>query len=332
MSPTPARARCARSTGWGGPTSRSPRSGVRSGPFIKALRPHQWAKNALLLAPVLTGHVAWTAGLVLHLLLGFFAFSLAASSIYLVNDLADLPHDRRHPRKRRRPLAAGTLPVTHALAAVPVLLAVALGAAAFLPPAFAPTLAGYVTLSVAYSFWLKRRLLVDVMTLATLYAVRVIAGAEVANLVISRWFAAFAIFVFFALATVKRVVELRDLAARTAGDDADPAAAADASTVRIAGRAYMPVDQQALLSLGTAATAASAVVYCLYVASPSVEQLYRRPDLLWPGMPLLLYWQARVWVFAMRGALHDDPIAFALRDRVSWLVAAALAACVLLAA
>lgn len=300
--------------------------------LVRALRPHQWAKNALLLAPALTAHLTWSAGLIVRLLLGFVAFSLAASAIYLVNDLADLPHDRRHPRKRRRPLAAGTLPVTTALAAVPVLLGVALTCALLLPGAFAPTLAAYVVLSVSYSFYLKRRLLVDVVVLSMLYSVRVIGGGEIAGVTLSRWFVAFALFLFFALAAVKRVVELRDLAVRSEGGLAAALAAGPTSDGRLSGRAYAPVDWLVLTAMGSAASAASCVVYCLYVASPGVETLYARPDLLWPGLPLLLYWQARVWIFTVRGSLHDDPIAFALRDRVSWAVAAALGLCVWLAA
>lgn len=278
-----------------------------SGAVLRALRPHQWPKNLLLLLPALAAHLQPWGPVLPRLAAAFAAFCAAASAIYLLNDLADLSDDRRHPRKRARPLASGELSIPAALATVVALLALSAVLAAALPPGFGAALAVYTSLAVAYSAVLKRLLLVDVIVLAVLYTVRVLAGAAAAGVALSRWFIALSVFLFFALALVKRVTELekRD----TLREGALP------------GRAYRDVDKFALAAMGASATSASCLVYTLYITSPEVGVRYARPDLLWPGLPLLLYWQARLWVFALRGDLHDDPIAFSLRDRVSLLAA-----------
>lgn len=273
------------------------------GPLARALRPHQWAKNALLVLPALAAHVPWTGALLLHLLTGFLAFSALASAVYLVNDLADLPHDRAHPTKRRRPLAAGELSIPLAVLAAGALTLVALALAVRLPAPFQAVLAVYLTLTTAYSFSLKRQPLVDVFLLATLYTVRVVAGAALAAVPLSRWFLAFSIFFFLALALAKRAVELRGAGA---GGPTQPT-----------GRGYSAADLPVLTSLGTAAAGASSLVYCLYITSGHVELLYDAPDALWVGLPILLYWQARVWLLAGRDSMHEDPVVFALRDRCS---------------
>jgi len=287
-------------------------------PLLHALRPHQWAKNALLLLPALAAHLAWTPALGLTLLAGFAAFSLLASALYLVNDVVDLRHDRLHPTKSRRPLASGQLSVATALGAAAVLFvsaaALALGRGAH----FQLTLVAYLAINLAYTLDLKRRPILDVILLATLYATRVVAGATLVDVPLSRWFIAFALFLFFSLALVKRVAELL--------------AVPDGTTGFLQGRSYMRADVPALVALGAACTAASALVYCLYVTGDDVGRLYRHSDLLWAGLPLVLYWQARIWLITNRGDMHDDPVVFALRDRVSYVVLAAFVVTVLAAA
>jgi 4-hydroxybenzoate polyprenyltransferase len=167
-----------------------------------------------------------------------------------------------------------------------------------LPPDFQLALGGYAVLSLTYSFFLKGRLLLDVLTLACLYSVRVVAGALLVGVVLSRWFMAFSLFLFFALAVAKRVSELR-------AQNGDPHAN---------GRSYLAADQYPLLALGASATAAACLVYCLYITSGAAVALYQRPDLLWGGLPLLLYCQSRIWVFAFRATLTEDPVAFALGE------------------
>ena len=287
-------------------------------PLLHALRPHQWAKNALLLLPALAAHLAWTPALGLTLLAGFAAFSLLASALYLVNDVVDLRHDRLHPTKSRRPLASGQLSVATALGAAAVLFvsaaALALGRGAH----FQLTLVAYLAINLSYTLDLKRRPILDVILLATLYATRVVAGATLVDVPLSRWFIAFALFLFFSLALVKRVAELL--------------AVPDGTTGFLQGRSYMRADVPALVALGAACTAASALVYCLYVTGDDVGRLYRHSDLLWAGLPLVLYWQARIWLITNRGDMHDDPVVFALRDRVSYVVLAAFVVTVLAAA
>ena len=282
--------------------------------LASAVRPHQWAKNALLFLPVLAAHKGGSDVFV-PLAKGVVAFCLTASAVYLCNDIIDLPKDRVHPRKRLRALASGALSVRVAAIAAVILLAVAVVLSASLPPAFWGTLGFYVAVSMAYSLDLRRRPVVDVITLATLYAVRVVAGAALVAVPLSRWFVALAVFLFLSLALVKRVVELQDVE----GD------------VTRAGRGYRPSDVPVLIAIGSASTVASMLVYCLYITGEDVLQLYRRPDVLWFGLPLLLYWQTRIWLFTTRRAMHHDPVVFALRDRVSYVIAVAFLGMVLVA-
>lgn len=271
----------------------------------RAMRPHQWAKNTLLFLPAIAAHLRWEASAFLTLILGFVAFSFVASAVYLMNDLADLPHDRRHPTKKNRPLAAGDLTIPAAVAAATMLLIISAIVSFSLPGTFRLVLATYFGLTVAYSLILKRRIVVDVIALATLYTIRVVAGATLLSVPLSRWFLAFSVFFFFSLALVKRVIELKATEA--------------ASEERVAGRGYRAEDLPILLSLGAAAISASSLVYCLYITGNEVNQLYENPDMLWLGLPIFLYWQARIWLLANRQAVDDDPVSFALKDRMSYL-------------
>jgi 4-hydroxybenzoate polyprenyltransferase len=285
--------------------------------WVCAMRPYQWVKNTLLFLPALAAHLSWTPGLAATMLAGFAAFGLAASAIYVLNDLVDLPNDRRHPTKRQRPFAAGRLSIAAGLAMAAVLLGAATEVAMQLPNGFLTVLCGYVALTTAYSVALKRKPILDVITLAMLYTVRVIAGAELAGVVLSRWFLGFSVFFFLSLALVKRVVELEGKFAAEGRD--------------LPGRDYRTSDLPVLVALGAAATVASAVIYCLYITGEDVLRYYAHPERLWGGLPLLLYWQARVWLFAGRQSMTEDPVVFALRDRVSRLSFAAFLLVVLLA-
>lgn len=289
-------------------------------PVLRMLRPHQWAKNLLLVLPAGAGHVALTPSFLAHLAAGFASISLMASSVYITNDWLDVESDRQHPRKKHRPIASGQVSLQQAAIVAILCATTALALAWWVSPLYLYTLLAYAVLTSAYSAWLKKVLLVDVLVLACLYTVRVVGGAVIADVRLSRWFLAFSIFLFFSLALVKRVRELREVRAAGADDNHS-----------LPGRAYRPVDQNALLSLGSAATMATALVWCLYVTSEDALLLYARPDALWLGLPLLIYWQARVWIFTLRDAMHDDPVAFALRDRVSWLTGACFILTLLLA-
>jgi 4-hydroxybenzoate polyprenyltransferase len=275
--------------------------------WLRALRMHHWAKNTLIFLPALAAHLAPSADLATQLLAGFAAFCAMTSAVYLLNDIADLSSDRRHPEKHNRPLAAGEISISHSLVVAGVL---AIGAAAlawYLSTRFAAVLGSYLVITTVYSVALKRKLMIDVIVLATLYTLRVIAGAALVDVPLSRWFLAFTVFLFLSLALVKRVAELHELRERE-GEKA-------------AGRRYTVDDLNVLIGLGTAAAAASALVYCLYITSDDVLRLYARPDALWIGLPLFLYWIARLWALAGRGLVREDPVAFTLRDRGTYAVA-----------
>jgi 4-hydroxybenzoate polyprenyltransferase len=274
--------------------------------LIRAFRPLQWLKNLLVFVPVLAAHRLDAAGAAAAGF-AFVAFSLGASSAYLVNDLADVQHDRAHPRKRLRPFASGALPVVWGVVAAPLMLVAALGLALTASPAAFAALAAYYAITVAYSFSLKRRAVVDVMTLAALYTIRIAGGAAAAHVAISEWLLAFSTFVFLALAVVKRCGEL----ARREGEGSAAAGPA--------GRGYRIADLPVLSSLGSAAGFCAVLVLALYINSEQVVTLYRHPQFLWACCFLLVYWIARMILMAQRGEIHDDPVVFAVRDKPSLL-------------
>jgi len=278
----------------------------RTGAWLRLMRPHQWAKNTLLLVPFAAAHGAGGAAALATVLLALVAFCLCASSVYIVNDLVDLEADRAHARKCRRPLAAGAVPVTTAVLLASALLAVAASITLWLPWKFQLVVSVYWLLTMAYSFRLKGIVLVDAICLAALYTLRVIAGAAAANVALSFWLLLFSIFLFLSLAFVKRYAELDALRRQ--------------SLLAAAGRGYTTEDLPVLQSLGSAAGYLSVLVLALYINSPDIEALYHRPKLIWLLCVLMLYWISRVWLRAHRGAMHDDPVVFALKDRMSILI------------
>jgi 4-hydroxybenzoate polyprenyltransferase len=294
------------------------RSATKPLTWARAVRVHQWAKNLLLALPALAAHLSPTPDILASLALAFLSFSLLASSVYLVNDLADLEHDRAHPTKRDRPLAAGLITPVAAVVVAVVLALAALGLALLLPVQFLEVWLAYLVLTTLYSFGLKRLVVLDVMVLGALYTARVVAGAAAFQVPLSRWFLAFAVFFFSSLAIVKRVAESLGVA--------------DRRETHLGGRGWEVGDVPVLLGFGAACSVASALVYCLYITSDEVARLYGAPDMLWLGLPILLYWLGRVWLLTNRGLVHEDPLLFALRDRVSWLVLATLALTLWLAA
>ena len=276
--------------------------------IARMLRAHQWLKNLLIAVPLLLSHEYSDPTLILQCLAAFVSFSAAASAIYIVNDFFDLAVDRAHPTKRRRPFASGALPAPFGFGAIVVLLLVSAGMAALLPPAFALVLGGYLVITTAYSLALKRMLLVDVLTLAGLYTVRVLAGAAATGIEVSFWLLAFSIFFFLSLALVKRYVELRS----TRLPEGE----------RIAGRGYRAEDQDIVAQAGLSSAFASALVLALYIDSASVRELYANPWMVWPLAPIVLYLTMRIWILARRDEMHDDPIVFIIRDWRSQLVMA----------
>lgn len=277
----------------------------------RALRLYQWAKNLLVFVPLLTAHQV-EGGSLASATLAFLAFSLVASSVYLVNDLADLEADRLHPTKRARALAAGDLPIASAIAMVPVLLAGAVAISLLLPWAFGAILAAYLGTNLLYSLYLKKVALVDVFVLAGLYGLRILAGAAAIGVPVSHWLLAFSLFAFLSLALAKRYVEVANVAARD-------------GTI-VAGRGYAAGDGALLGTLGIVAGYLSVLVFALYITGGEVQRLYTTPGLLWLAGPLLLFWITRIWFLAFRGRLHEDPLLFALRDPSSYAIGLAILA------
>jgi 4-hydroxybenzoate polyprenyltransferase len=282
---------------------------------VVALRPHQWVKNILVFAPALAAHRFDDT--LLASLLAFVSFCLCASSVYVINDLLDLRNDRAHPVKRLRPFAAGRIPVIHGVALVPVLLLGSLVIAAFLPVEFVLVLVTYFVLTCAYSLDLKRRMLVDVVALACLYGSRLAAGGAATGVPLSPWLAAFAIFLFFSLALIKRVGELTDHLDKGRGEPT--------------GRGYRLDDLPMLRSMATASGYVSVLVLALYINGDIVRDLYGHPDRLWLNCILLLFWISRMILVTHRGQMHADPLVFAATDRSSQLIMLACIVITLLA-
>ncbi len=276
---------------------------LRLAVVLRALRVHQWAKNLLLFMAPLAAHMIPGVELATQLMLAFIAFSLCASAVYIGNDLLDLDSDRLHPRKRTRPFASGELPVALGVLLVPLLLFAALACALPVGAAFTGWLALYFALTCAYSLSLKRLVIVDCIVLAILYTLRIIAGAAAAGIVLSFWLIAFSAFLFLSLAFVKRHAEL-GVQARSGRE-------------RAHGRGYLTSDAPLVQSLGVMSGYASVVVFALYLNSDAVVRLYRSPELIWCAVPVLLFWISWIWMKTHRGEMHDDPLLFALRDRVS---------------
>ncbi len=273
---------------------------------MKMLRVHQWLKNSLIAVPVVLGHQYLDPSMILDCLIAFVSFSAAASAIYIVNDFFDLALDRRHPTKRNRPFASGTLSVPFGMASVCVLLVVSFAASMLLPFEFRLVLGAYLVATTAYSLSVKRMLLLDVLMLAALYTSRVVAGTAATGIDSSFWLLAFSVFFFLSLALVKRYVELRS-SSLVPGE-------------RIAGRGYRAEDQEIIAQAGMAAAFSSALVLALYIDSNAVRQLYTNPFMIWPLAPIVLYLTMRVWILARRDELHDDPVVFIMRDWRSQMV------------
>jgi 4-hydroxybenzoate polyprenyltransferase/phosphoserine phosphatase len=283
---------------------------------VKAIRIHQWAKNFLLVVPLLLSH-SISAGAIGAAAAAFFCFSFVASANYLVNDMLDIENDRRHPAKRLRPFAAGDLSVASGMVLSVFLLLFAAALMPWLPTHFVLWLSLYVTATLSYSFYLKQIAVVDVILLSGLYTLRLLAGGAATGTEISQWLAGFSSFLFLSLAMVKRFSELESV--RQQGATA------------INGRGYLASDIEQIRSFGTASAYAAVVVFMLYIARPDVTVLYRHAGRLWLIVPFLIYWLNRVWLLASRGELDDDPVVFAMRDRASLAVGAAVAVVALLA-
>ena len=285
--------------------------------LLKAMRIYQWVKNLLVFVPLLAAQLFNQGDLVLDTVLGFFIFSLLASSIYLVNDLLDLPSDRAHPRKCKRPFASGELDMRLGIALSALIPVITLISAWLLSEYFFYILILYLLITLSYSFVLKEYVLIDVIILASLYTIRVLAGAAIIQVMPSFWLLAFSMFIFTSLALVKRCSELISLSEKNRS--------------ALEGRDYMVTDYESLQSMGIASGYISVLVVALFINSDAVIGKYSLPEGLWLICPALLYWISRVWLKTARGEMLDDPIIYSMKDRGSRFIALVIALSVFIA-
>jgi len=293
--------------------------------WLRAVRLHQWAKNVLIFVPLLLAH-AWSLGRVLAAAIAFVSFGLCASATYIINDLLDIEADRKHPRKKRRPFAAGDISPIAGVMAVVVLMVVSVALAVLLPRiitsapggftlqepyAFVEWLALYTATTLTYSFYFKRKVLLDVFVLSGLYTLRILAGSAASGVEVSAWLAGFSVFFFLSLAFVKRFSELESLRER--------------GGAVTNGRGYFVSDLEQLRALGTGAMYAAVVVLTLYIKDTENAALYHHQLRLWLVVPVLLLWLSRMWILTSRGEMHDDPVVFAITDKRSLALGALMA-------
>jgi 4-hydroxybenzoate polyprenyltransferase/phosphoserine phosphatase len=285
--------------------------------WMKIFRLHQWIKNVLIFVPIFAAHQVITGEIWINLGLAFLSFSLCASSVYIANDLLDLESDRLHSRKRFRPFASGEVPIWKGVALTPVLIISSLAIAWHIGGGFLLWLLVYFSLTCAYSWGLKRLVLIDCLILAIFYTLRIIAGAAAVSVPLSFWLIAFSIFLFLSLAFIKRYAELQ--------------IQLNSNTEKVHGRGYYTADAILVQQLGVTSGYLATLVFALYLNSDNVIKLYRTPEVIWGAVPLLLLWISWMWLKAHRGLMHDDPIVFAIQDKVSIFIGVLFTAMLILA-
>ncbi len=294
-----------------------PPSPLKLKTIVEAVRVRQWVKNLLVFIPIITAHKLQDVGILAAGALAFVAISFCASSIYLLNDLFDVDADRRHPEKWRRPLASGNLTIPVAIVLSLLLMAAGFAISLRLPADAVKLIGVYLVATTAYSLFLKRRVLVDVFTLSLLYTLRVLLGGAATGLLLSPWFLAFSVFTFLSLAFCKRASELVRLK--------------KSELLEAPGRAYFTWDHLAMQTCGITSGYLAAIVLALYLQSDTVRRFYASPAWLWLIVPVFLYWISRIWVLVNRGAMDEDPVLFATKDRVTYLTAVVSAAILIFA-
>ena len=273
--------------------------------LVKSLRPHQWFKNILIFVPLLTAQRIGDLTSDIEALIAFVVFGLTASSVYLLNDIVDIENDRHHQLKQYRPFAAGNLSLITGWLIWPLLLLAALGLAYYkLSTAYVAVLVIYFLITIAYTLLLKQIAILDILTLASLYTLRIVAGAAAISVPLSFWLLTFSMFIFFSLALVKRFSELKSMQEKNIEGP-------------LRGRNYEHKDLEIVTTMGISSGYLSVLVLALYIQDGHTTGLYRYPELIWFGCPILLFWISRVWLITYRGHMHHDPIIFALKDRVS---------------
>ena len=285
--------------------------------WVKALRLHQWLKNILLFIPLIAAHHIQSIDAWIQLLLAFFAFGCCASSVYITNDLLDLDNDRQHPKKCKRPFAAGRLSIPHGLIVAGILLLSSFKIASLVNSSFFIILLTYYGLTSLYSFKLKRMALIDCQLLAVLYTIRIIAGGLATQTPLTFWLLASAFFLFYSLALIKRFSELQLMAQK--------------GQKRTQGRDYHLEDKSLIHGLGISSGLAAVIIFTLYLNSPNVFKLYRQPEIAWGCIPVLLFWISWMWLQTHRGLMNDEPLIFAIKHKTSLFTGLLFAGLLLLA-
>lgn len=287
-------------------------------PGVRLLRPRQWVKNLLIFVPVLAAHILPSPAQLQELFLAFFAMSFCASSVYVINDIFDVESDRMHPVKRNRPIAAELVEIKYAKLLAAVLLVSAFGLSLQINQYFTQWLLGYFALTLFYTFWLKQVVVIDCFILASLYTIRILAGAAVMSVDVSFWLLACSGFLFLSLAFAKRYGEI----------------AVNVSQGRnhSLGRGYENSDSNLILSFGVGSGLIATLVLALYVNSESILEIYRSPIVIWGTVPVLLSWIFRIWLKTHRGEISDDPLLYATKDPVSIAAGMLVAAIVIIGA
>ncbi|WP_413570358.1 UbiA family prenyltransferase [Bdellovibrio sp. HCB117] len=276
--------------------------------LAKQIRPHQWIKNILVFLPALAGHKFLNYQTVLLGLLAFAGFSLAASFVYVLNDLLDLKSDRNHHTKKHRPFASGDLKIKWGVILLSSLLFGVALISSYLPIQYSGWIITYLTLNLAYSFYLKQSVVVDILILSMMYTLRIFAGSAATSVPVSEWLLSFSTLFFFSLACVKRYTEI----------------IRSKNKITLDGRGYRQIDYPMVQGLGVGSGLLSVLIVLLYLQSSDVRSLYNTPQNLWFATPVLLFWISRIWILTNRDEIHDDPVVFAVKDKISWICLAIL--------
>lgn len=283
-----------------------PRLPITLSAWRRVFRFHQWLKNLLLFVPLLAAHRLTETDSLTQLIVAFISFSLCASAVYITNDLLDLESDRQHPRKKYRPFASGLVPISYGVILAPACGMVSLALAVYVGEYFLAWIFTYFALTFSYSAMLKKLILIDCLTLAALYTIRIVAGAAAVSVPLSFWLLAFSTFIFLSLAFVKRYAELQVYTLEHKD--------------KVHGRGYYVTDASLIQTLGITAGYAAVLVLALYLQGETVTTLYHTPEFIWGSVPLMLFWISWIWLMAHRGLMNDDPLVFAVKDKASWAV------------
>jgi 4-hydroxybenzoate polyprenyltransferase/phosphoserine phosphatase len=287
--------------------------------WISELRIHQWTKNLLLFIPLLLSHLTTDLKSVGITVAAFLMLSLIASGTYVINDLADLKADRAHPTKRNRAIASGRIGAMTGFTVGIGLIVCGLVASLLIGLSFSVLVAVYLSLTLLYSFKLKRVPLLDVTMIGVLFTIRVLMGTSIhPTLSYSPWLTSFSVCFFFSLAMAKRHVEV--LRAGSSGVSS------------IGGRGYKATDWPLTLAYGVATSLGSIIIMLLFIAlDAGSANTYSKPVWLYLAPAGMFLWTQRIWLLSHRMELNDDPIIFAIRDRVSYLIGLLILSGVILA-